>query len=77
MNQYKTTNCIESIFGQVENCCGKVSNWKNSSQNQRWLAASLLEIEPRLRRIHGYRHLGQLREALQQDLALAQHEEVA
>ena len=72
----KTTNCIESIFGQVENCCGKVSNWKNSSQKQRWLATSLLDVEPRLRKIQGYRHLGQLREALQQG-GLVQHEEVA
>ncbi len=73
----KTTNCIESIFGQVENCCGKVSNWKNSSQKQRWLATSLLDIEPRLRKIQGYKHLGLLREALQQDLDLVQHEQVA
>ena len=72
----KTTNCIESIFGQVESCCGKVSNWKNSSQKQRWLATSLLDVEPRLRKIQGYRHLGQLREALQQG-GLVQHEEVA
>lgn len=73
----KTTNCIESIFGQVEDCCGKVSNWKNSSQKQRWLAASLLDIEPRLRKIAGYRHLGQLRDALQQDLRIAQQDNVA
>jgi len=72
----KTTNCIESIFGQVEHCCGKVSNWKNSSQKQRWLATSLLDIEPRLRKIQGYKHLGQLREALQQQGGV-QHEEVA
>jgi transposase-like protein len=73
----KTTNCIESIFGQVEDRCGKVSNWKNSSQKQRWLASSLLDIEPRLRRIQGYKHLGQLREALQRTLELVTGQEVA
>jgi putative transposase len=73
----KTTNCIESISGQAEQRCGKVSHWRNSSQKQRWLASSLLDIEPRLRRIQGYKHLGQLREALQQDLGLLCQEEVA
>ncbi len=73
----KTTNCIESVFGQVEDRCGKVSHWKNSSQKQRWLASSLLDIEPRLHRIQGYKHLGQLREALQRDLGLLAQEEVA
>ena len=66
----KTTNCLESIFSQVESRTGRVSHWKNSSQKQRWLATALLDIEPRLRRIRGYRHLGQLRVALEQELGL-------
>jgi transposase-like protein len=66
----KTTNCLESIFSQVESRTGRVCHWKNSSQKQRWLATALLDIEPRLRRIRGYRHLGQLRAALQHELAL-------
>ncbi len=73
----KTTNCLESVFGQVENRCGKVSYWKNSSQKQRWLASSLLDIEPRLRTIQGYKHLGQLREALQRETGAVQPEKVA
>ncbi len=73
----KTTNCLESVFGQVENRCGKVSHWKNSSQKQRWLASSLLDIEPRLRTIQGYKHLGQLREALQRETGAGQQEKVA
>jgi putative transposase len=44
---------------------------------QRWLASSLLDIEPRLHRIQGYKHLGQLREALQRDLGLLAREEAA
>lgn len=66
----KTTNVIESINSLIEQRCGKVDYWKNSSQRQRWLAASLLDIEPRLRRAHGYRHLEKLRMALQKELNL-------
>ena len=66
----KTTNCIESVISQVETYCHKVSYWKNSSQKHRWLAASLLDIEPRLRRIKGYRQLPLLREALQEELGI-------
>jgi len=64
----KTTNCIESIMSQIEERCGKVNCWKNSSQKHRWLAAALLDIEPRLNRIRGYKHLPLLREALQEHL---------
>ena len=73
----KTTNCAESIFSAVDRQCGKVSNWKNSSQKQRWLASSLLDIEPRLRRIKGYKNLAQLREALQRELGLLEQQESA
>lgn len=60
----KTTNVLESILAQVEQRTGKVDRWRNSSQKQRWLAAALLDIEPRLRRIKGYRALPQLSEEL-------------
>ena len=66
----KTTNCLESIFSQVERRTGRVSHWKNSSHKHRWLATALLDIEPRLRRIRGYRHLPLLRAALQRELGL-------
>jgi hypothetical protein len=48
----------------------KVDHWKNSYQRQRWVASVLLNIEPRLRRIKGYRHLPALRQALQTALNL-------
>lgn len=60
----KTTNCLESINGQVEERCGKVDCWKNSSQKHRWLASALLDIEPRLNRVMGCKHLPLLREKL-------------
>ena len=66
----KTTNCIESVFSQVERICRKVSHWKNSSHKQRWLAASLLDIEPRMRRIKGCKHLFLLRERIKDDLGI-------
>ena len=54
---FKTTNCLESVNALVEERCAKVDHWKNSSQRQRWLATALVDIEPRLRRVIGYRHL--------------------
>jgi putative transposase len=62
---FKTTNCLESINGLVEQRTGKIDYWKNSEQKQRWLATALLDIEPRLRRVRGHRHLPALRRALQ------------
>ena len=65
---FKTTNCLESINALVEERCAKVDRWTNSHQRQRWLATALLDIEPRLRKVKGYRHLPKLREALQREL---------
>ena len=57
----KTTNCLESINALVEERCAKVDHWQNSSQRHRWLATALLDIDPRLRKVMGYRHLPALR----------------
>jgi transposase-like protein len=64
----KTTNCLESLMSQVEQRTGKVDRWRNSDQKQRWVASALLDIEPRLRRIKGYRHLPTLRAALRRGM---------
>ena len=40
----KTTNCMESVNALIEQRCGKVDHWQNSSQRQRWLAAAILDI---------------------------------
>ncbi|MEO6202890.1 MAG: IS256 family transposase [Nitrospirales bacterium] len=69
---FKTTNCLESINAAVEARCAKVDHWVNSSQRHRWLAAALVDIEPRLRRVKGYRHLPKLRIALQRELKITQ-----
>ena len=63
----KTTNCLESLNSQLEQYTRRVSYWKNSSQRQRWVATALLEIEPNLRKIKGYKHLPLLRWAMERD----------
>jgi putative transposase len=60
----KTTNCLESLNSLVEQRVAKVDRWRSSDQKQRWLAAALLDIEPRFRRIKGFRALPLLRQAL-------------
>jgi len=62
-----TTNCLESIMAQLGQRTDKVDRWRSSDQKQRWVATALLDIEPRLRRIKGYRHLPLLRAALQRE----------
>ena len=66
----KTTNGLESVNALVEERCAKVDYWQNSSQRQCWLATALLDIEPRLRKVMGYRHLPTLRAALQRALKI-------
>jgi putative transposase len=61
----KTTNCLESLMAQVGQRTDHVDRWRNSDQKQRWVASALLDIEPRLRRVKGYRHLPTLRAVLQ------------
>jgi putative transposase len=64
----KTTNCLESINALLGQRTDKVDRWRTSDQKQRWLAAALLDIEPRLRRIKGFRALPLLRTALHAEL---------
>ena len=69
----KTTNCLESLNAQLGQMTDKVDRWRTSDQKHRWVASALLAIEPRLRRIKGYRHLAQLQGALQREI---QHDDV-
>jgi Cys-tRNA synthase (O-phospho-L-seryl-tRNA:Cys-tRNA synthase) len=61
---------IESVNALAEKVCGKIDNWKNSSQKARWLASALTDIEPKLHRVKGHEHLGELRVALKAELSL-------
>jgi len=67
---FRTTNIIENVNSSVADLTRKVKRWTNSLQRHRWLAAALLDIQPRLRRVDGYRHLPLLRQALKTDLKL-------
>ena len=58
------TNCIESVMSQMGQYTDKVDRWHNSDQILRWTATALLDIEPRLNRIIGYRYLNILRTKL-------------
>ena len=64
----KTTNCLESLMAQIGQRTGKVDRWRNSDQKQRWVASALLDVEPNLHRIKGYRHLPTLRAALRTEM---------
>ena len=66
----KTTNCLESVNALIEERCAKVDSWKNSTHKHRWLATALLDIEPRLRKVKGFKHLPKLREAIQRELKI-------
>ena len=67
---FRTTNCIESLNSMVAQLTRNVKRWTNSNQRTRWLATALLDIEPRLRRVKGFRSLPTLRRALQKDLKI-------
>ena len=68
----KTTNCLGSLHAQLGQITDKVDRWRTSDQKQRWVASALLTVEPRLRRIKGYRHLSLLRTALQAEIRRAE-----
>ncbi len=61
---FATTNVLESINAQVERAIRRVTRWQSGEQKLRWVASALLDLEPRLRRVKGYRALPQLRAAL-------------
>ena len=69
---FRTTNCIENVNSLLQQLTHNVRRWSNSSQRHRWVATALLDIEPRLRRIKGYRHLPMLRQALHAELGIKQ-----
>lgn len=54
---FSSTNCIESIMSQLGQYTDKVDRWRGGSHIQRWAAAGLLELEPRLRKVRGSRFL--------------------
>lgn len=63
-----STNVIESPNSGIRSRTRRVKNWQDHAMVVRWVAASLLDMEERFRRIMGYQHLWML-EAKLKDLA--------
>jgi hypothetical protein len=61
---------IESIQAHVGRLTDHVDRYRNSEQKLRWTGTALLEIEPRLRRVRGMKHLPALRAALQRETGI-------
>lgn len=63
-NTFSSTNCIESGFSIVDRICQQVKRWQGSDHRLRWIGSALLFAESRWNRIHGYRHMPMLLNAL-------------
>ena len=74
---FKTTNVIESIQARLGQYTDKVDYWRNSDQKQRWVAAALSDLEPRLRRVRGMKYLPELRRAIQRELKIEKQDRIA
>jgi transposase-like protein len=61
---FKTTNCIENVNKQLALYTDRVTRWHNSDQRQRWVGTAMLEIEPGLNKVQGYKFLEELRAAM-------------
>jgi transposase-like protein len=61
---FSSTNCIESGFSIVEHICQQVKRWQGNDHRLRWVGSALLFAESRWNRIHGYRHMSMLINAL-------------
>ncbi len=70
-----TTNCMVSVMAQLGQYTDKVDRWHNSNQILRWTAAGLLEIEPRLHKIRGYRYLNLLRVKMRDEIKKRQEKQ--
>ena len=61
-----STNVIESPNSGIRSRTGRVKNWKDHGMVVRWVAASLLDMECRFKRIMGYQQLWMLEAKLQE-----------
>ena len=62
----KTTNCIESLMGDVGEYIENVKRWHHSPQRHQWMALAVLEAEDGFRRLDGYEDLPRLQAALKE-----------
>jgi transposase-like protein len=52
-----TTNPAESLMSMLRGFAGRVKKWESGNQVLRWMACGCITIEPKLRRIKGYKQL--------------------
>ena len=64
----KTTNCIESLVGDVREYIDGVKRWHHSPQRHQWMALAVLEAEDGFRRLDGYEDLPRLQAALKETI---------
>lgn len=63
-----STNSIENSIRNMRRLLGRVARWRGETEMaSRWMACAMLEAEKGFRRIHGYREIGLLVEALDRD----------
>jgi len=73
-----STNCIENVFKNLRRHIGRVSRWReNTDQADRWLASGLILASQGFHRIKGHAELRQLAEALRIEPVQADHEAAA
>lgn len=65
---FSSTNCIESIMSRLGQYTDKVDRWRGGAHIQRWAAAGLLALEPRLQKVRGSRHLKLLKTKLREEV---------
>lgn len=65
---FTTTNCIENVNRQLDKYVGKIRYWKTSRQRHQWIAAGLLEVESRMRRVDHYKQLDRMKKAIKQEV---------
>jgi len=68
---FSTTNCIESLNSQLRKYVGRVTNWSTSEQRYRWVAAALMEIETKMRKVHNFKNLKHLKKQIQSHLKIS------
>lgn len=66
-----TTNCIENLNGSIQRKIRNNCNWKNSLQVLRWVAASCLSAEKKMRKIQGYKQIPKLVKAIKKSMKKA------
>jgi transposase-like protein len=65
---FATTNCIENLNSQIRKYLHKVKSWKNSKERYRWIAAALLEIEIKMRKVNNFKNLDIMQKTIKEEI---------